>query len=343
MQPRWRLPGGEARRPAPRGLAAGTGGSHIQGPADALALVRDALVAAEEALPGVLGDRVAALPAIATYLLAAGGKRLRPALTALGGRTIGFDGDLSRVMCAGELIHLGSLLHDDVVDQGEVRRGQPAAHLVYGNASAVLSGDFCVAKALLVASEHGSPDAATALARTVAEMSEGEVIQLQRAGDLDNDLDTYLDIIDRKSASLIAWCTSVSARIVGDVDAAARLEAYGRRVGRAYQITDDVLDYRERTGKLPGADLRERKVTLPLLFAMQRDRSIHAQLVAGPPTEAELPGLVEKVKATGALDDALDEARRFVDEAAEALEGLPAGEGRDALGVLATYLVERTS
>jgi octaprenyl-diphosphate synthase len=291
----------------------------------------------------MVGSDVAEITEVAEYLLASGGKRLRPALTALGCLAVDLDPIDPRLLCCGELVHLGSLLHDDVVDQGDVRRGRPAAHVVHGNAVSVLGGDFCVAKALLAAGEAGGGATMVALARTVAEMSEGEVWQLRRAGALDGDRDAYFDIIDRKSASLIAWCASAGALSCGDHAAAAALSAYGRGVGRAFQIADDVLDFRADTGKLRGADLRERKMTLPLLYAMERWPGLRDRLMAGPPEPSELPELVRLVLETGAPEAALVDARHEVDGAVRALEVLPAGAARDALAVIARYVVERRS
>ncbi|MCB9665868.1 MAG: polyprenyl synthetase family protein [Alphaproteobacteria bacterium] len=336
------LPGGEARRLRPSGLRAGRGPGRIEGPAAALGLVAEELAAAERALRTLVVSDVAAVPHVAGYLADAGGKRLRPALTALGARAAGFRGPVAELACCGELIHLGSLLHDDVVDQGEVRRGRPAAQVVWGNAVAVLTGDFCVARALLAASRHGGPRAAEQLAETVTEMAVGEVVQLQHAGDLDNDLATYLSVVERKTASLIGWCAAAGAWAAEDVAAADALQTYGRKVGVAFQITDDVLDYRHGTGKEVGRDLAERKVTLPLLHAMQRLPDLHGTLAEGAPSPAELRELVEVIRASGALDDALVDAAAYATDAVDALRALPPSEARDALEVLAGHVVERS-
>lgn len=341
------LPGGEARRPAPSGRQAGISRAHVDGSkasaAQALTLVAGELATAEATLRAMVGSDVGAVPAIASYLVDSGGKRLRPAITALGARAVGLDPVPVRLMCAGELIHLGSLLHDDVVDQGDVRRGRPAAHVVYGNAVSVLTGDFCVARALLAACEDGGSATASALARTVAEMAEGEVMQLQRAGDLDNTLETYLGIIDRKSASLIAWCASAGALTTGDQRAAEALATFGRGIGRAFQITDDVLDYRTTTDKLPGADLKERKVTLPLLYALERIDGLRERLRQGAPTPGELSPLLVRIRASGALEAALSDARAYADTSLAALLALPPSPWRDALESLGAAVVERTS
>ncbi len=334
------LPGGQARRRQPVGLRAGAPLSRISGPAEALGLVAADLGEAERALRGLVHSDVAAVPAVAGYLVDAGGKRLRPALAALGAMAVGVPAK-HQLMCVGELIHLGSLLHDDVVDDGDERRGRPAAHRVYGNAVSVLTGDFCLARAVLLASEAGGHAAATSLARAVTEMAEGEVLQLQRAGDLSCTTAQYLEVIDRKSAALIAWCVASHATACGDLEAAAALELYGRRVGTAFQITDDVLDYATGTGKLPGADLRERKVTLPLLHAMERLPGLRERLTQAAPTPEEVPSLIEEVRASGALDAALADARDFVAEGVSALDALVPSDARDGLTVLGHYLVER--
>lgn len=330
-----------ALRLSPAGVLGGAPLSRIRGHVEALGLVALELGQAELALRDLVQSDVAQVPAVAGYLAEAGGKRLRPALTALGARAVGYDRPVARLMCAGELIHLGSLLHDDVVDEALTRRGRPAAHQLHGNATTILTGDFCLARAVWLASAEGGHAAVTALAEAVTEMAEGEVLQLVRAGDLNTGFGQYLEVVQRKSAALIAWCAAAAAYAQDDTDAAAALVRYGRAVGVAFQITDDVLDFRAGTGKDPGADLRERKVTLPLLHAMARRPDLKARLVEGPLSDAELPAWIEVVRGSGALQDALADARRFLDDGFEALRELPDNEGREALEVLGRYLVER--
>jgi octaprenyl-diphosphate synthase len=337
------VPAPPRTRTRPAGIGAGAPLSRIHGPGEALALVAVELSEAERELGALVMSDVAAVPAVGGYLVAAGGKRLRPALTAIGARAVGFEGPLARLMCVGELIHLGSLLHDDVVDDGETRRGKPAAHRIFGNAVTVLTGDFCLARAVLLASEAGGHAAVTALAAAVTEMAEGEVLQLQHAGDLSSSYEQYLEVVDRKSAALIAWCCAAAALASDQRDFAHALERFGRGVGTAFQITDDVLDYSVETGKTLGVDLRERKVTLPLLYAMSALPDLRGELEAGEPSSDRLPELVARVRGSGALEAALADARRFVDGSLDALSMLPAGEGRDALEVLGRHLVERAS
>ena len=206
----------------------------------------------------------------------------------------------------------------------------------------VLTGDFCLARAMWLAAQEGGFHAVEALGRTVTEMAEGEVLQLKRAGDLSTTFDTYLDVIDRKSAALIAWCAAAAAWAHDDAPSASALQRFGRGVGKAFQITDDVLDYGEGTGKAPGADLRERKVTLPLIFAMERLPTLRSALEAGAPSDAEVEGWIAAVRSTDALERSLEVAQGFASEAMAALDELPPSEGREALRVLGAYLVERT-
>lgn len=329
-------------RTRPAGLGAGAPLSLIDGPAAALALVAEELRACEVELQSLVMSDVAEVPAIAGYLLDAGGKRLRPALTALSARTVGYDAPVARLMCVGELLHLGSLLHDDVVDDGEMRRGRTAAHRVYGAPATVLTGDFCLARSVLLAAEEGGHAAVTALGATVTEMAEGEVLQLRYAGRLDTTVEQYMDVVDRKSAALIAWCVSAPALAKGDVGAAEALQRFGRGVGRAFQIADDVLDYADGTGKATGADLRERKVTLPLVFAMDRIPGLREELQAGPPVPNRVRELVQLVRDSGSLELAQRAAHDCASDALAALEELPPGPGRDALRTLGLYLADRT-
>ena len=335
----------QARRPRPTGLQAAAR-TPIPPLQRALELVGPDMAAAEAALAESLASIVPAVSTVAQYLVDAGGKRLRPLITALGARAVGHTGDLVPLLCAGEILHLGSLLHDDVVDGGLERRGRVAAHRVYGNAAAVLAGDFCLARAVMLAAEGGGQRAVVELSRVVTRMAEGEVSQLLHAGRFDLDLAEYYAIIEAKSAALIAWCASAGALSLDDAPAAAALTAYGRAVGVAFQLTDDVLDYSgdaARTGKQPGADLLEGKLTLPLLLALDRDPALAERLAQGPVTRDALPALLGRVAATGACDETLRQARDRVEGGVMALQALPPSLHRDALEALAWTLVERAS
>jgi octaprenyl-diphosphate synthase len=287
---------------------------------------------------------IPAVSEIGQYLASAGGKRFRPLLTCLGAGAAGFDGSVGDLACIGELIHLGSLLHDDVVDDGQERRGQPSAQRVYGNPAVILTGDYCVAHGLLLAAEHGGHTAVAKLAWTVSAMSEGEVTQLLNRGNLDLDIRSYLEIVHKKSATLIAWCAAAGAWAMEDHAASEALYTYGLSVGTAFQITDDVLDYtgqKTMTGKRRGQDLAERKMTLPLLIAMEREPGLRERLRQGNPSPERIPALLERVQASGATEAALQEARDLVDNGLAALHTLPESIHRDGLESLAHHLVDR--
>jgi octaprenyl-diphosphate synthase len=321
-------------------LEAGAPLTWVHTPAQAFALVGSELQQAEARLKELVGSEVAVVTAIGAYLAAAGGKRLRPLLTALGAGAVGHEASPD-LLCVGEMIHLGSLLHDDVVDEAAERRGRPAAHRVFGNAGVILTGDFSLARAVLLASTAGGHLAVTRLAEAVTAMAEGEVLQLRRAGDLGTTRAEYLETIDKKSAALISWCAAAGAYSgcrPGDPSADV-LARYGREVGVAFQITDDVLDYQPGTGKPVGQDLREKKLTLPLLLAMDRVPGLRARVERGD----DVHGLCDAVRSCGALDDALGEARQRVDHAIRLLSALPASPSVDALAVLGRHLVERAT
>jgi octaprenyl-diphosphate synthase len=335
-----------ASRPRPTGLHAGATRSSISDVAEIVALVAEDLALTEAALHSQLKLTIPAVAEIGVYLASAGGKRLRPLLTALGARAVGFQGDIASLSCIGEMLHLGSLLHDDVVDDGLERRGQPAAQRVYGNPAVILTGDFCVARGLQLAAEHGGHTAVTQLAATVASMSEGEVTQLLNAGNLELSQDVYLDIVHKKSATLISWCAAAGAWATEDAPAAQALLDFGESVGAAFQITDDVLDYTgsvNQTGKRRGRDLAERKMTLPLIIALERVPGLRERLQAGDPSPERIPALIESVLGCGAALDALAHARTRIDEGIAALSVLPDTPYRQGLVSLAHKLVERVA
>ncbi len=322
------------------GLEAGAPLTWVRTPAEAFALVGADMAAAEVRLGELVGSEVAVVTAIGAYLAASGGKRLRPLLTALGAGAVG-HAPSPDLLCVGEMIHLGSLLHDDVVDEATERRGRPAAHRLYGNAGVILTGDFSLARAVLLAATAGGHLAVTRLAEAVTAMAEGEVLQLQRAGDLSTTRAEYLETIDKKSAALISWCAAAGAYAsTGPGDPTADVLArYGREIGVAFQITDDVLDYQPGTGKPVGQDLREKKLTLPLLLAMDREPGLRVRVERGDDVSA----LCATVRGCRALDDALAEARARVESAIALLAALPPGPCVDALVVLGRHLVDRAT
>ena len=317
--------------------------------ASVVALVDDDMRVVEDRLRERLESPVGAIPQIGTHLLGAGGKRLRPLLSVVAARATGAPIDHGvAVGCAAELIHTATLYHDDVVDDGRVRRGRPAARMVFGNGMVVLVGDFCLARALETVALTGSLGMVQSLATTVTEMAEGEVAQLERAGNPDATVDDYFRVIDRKTASLIAWC----ARVGGSVASAFTepMERYGRALGRAFQIADDVLDSaidEATAGKSVGHDLQEGKLTLPVLLACEADPAL-GRRIRGHLGEQGVPAAVaaqilEEVLAAGGVERARRKAEALADEAVQALAALPASRFRDGLETLARVSAKRST
>src|SRR5262252_1031267 len=314
-----------------------------------VALVGDEMKVVEVRLAERMESPIGSIPQVGAHLLAAGGKRLRPLLALLAARAAGASADAGvAVGCAAELIHTATLYHDDVVDDGRVRRGRPAARMVFGNGIVVLVGDFCLARALETVALTGSLPMVQSLASTVTEMAEGEVAQLERAGNPDATVDDYFRVIDRKTASLIAWCARVGGAVRPELDGA--LERYGRALGRAFQIADDVLDAaadEATAGKSVGHDLQEGKLTLPILLACEADpdlgRRVRAQLgERGVPASVAAEILTE-VRSAGGVDRARKKALALADEAMHALAALPASPYREALQTLARLSADRST
>lgn len=315
----------------------------------ALGLVSDEMRAVEAALAARMDSPIGRIPEVGAHLLNAGGKRLRPLMAVLAARAAKAPVELAvAVGVAAELIHTATLYHDDVVDDGRVRRGRPAARMVYGNGIVVLVGDFCLARALETVAKTGSLPAVQSLAATVTEMAEGEVAQLERAGNPDATVDDYFRVIDRKTASLIAWCARVGGAVEPTLDAA--LDRYGRAVGRAFQIADDVLDCavdQATAGKSVGHDIQEGKLTLPVLYACESDPALRALVRekvgerAVSPTDAQ--AILEATRAAGGVERARGTAHELSAQAIAELGALAPSPYRDALVDLATLSVDRTS
>jgi octaprenyl-diphosphate synthase len=327
-------------------VTAGSSGSNLDG---IVALVGEEMTIVETHLAERMESPIGSIPQVGAHLLAAGGKRLRPLLAVLAARATKAPLEHAvAVGCAAELIHTATLYHDDVVDDGRVRRGRPAARMVFGNGVVVLVGDFCLARALETVAKTGSLAMVQSLATTVTEMAEGEVAQLERAGNPDATVEDYFRVIDRKTASLIAWCARVGGAVPRELG--APLERYGRALGRAFQIADDVLDSaidETTAGKSVGHDLQEGKLTLPVLLACEADpalgRRIRKQLGEKGVPAAVAAEILADVRAAGGVEKARQKAAALAEEAARALDALPASAYRDALRGLAHLSADRSS
>jgi octaprenyl-diphosphate synthase len=294
---------------------------------------------------------VPVIPALAEHLIAAGGKRLRPLLTVAAARLVGSDNDACLKLAASvEFIHTATLLHDDVVDGSQLRRGKVAAHLIWGAAQSVLVGDFLFARAFELMVETNSMKALAILARASRVIAEGEVLQLTRSHDLNLSQAIYLDIIAAKTAELFAAASEAGAVSAGvDKVKSDALRAYGLNLGLAFQLADDALDYggaTETLGKNAGDDFREGKATLPLLLAIARSGPREAEfweraIGRREQTEADFRRARELIIGSGALDATLDLAADYADKAKSALAMFPANDWRTALESLADFAVSR--
>src|SRR5438093_247201 len=248
-------------------------------------LLRHELQAVEAALVERSRSELELIPLAARHLVSAGGKRLRPQLALLSARAFEYDGPAAVPMAAAmELIHTATLVHDDIVDESDSRRGRATANYFWGNAASVLMGDYLVIKAFTIAAEAGDPRLFRLLCDTIGRMCEGEVLQICVRAEVGLDVQTYLRIIEAKTAILMATCCRTGALLGGAaLEQMEALTTFGTKVGLAFQIIDDVLDYTaeaDSLGKPVGSDLSEGKLTLPLIYALQRARAAdRAQLV----------------------------------------------------------------
>jgi octaprenyl-diphosphate synthase len=285
----------------------------------------------------------------AHHLLDLRGKHLRPLCVALASRFgDGFTPRARGLAVAVELVHTATLLHDDVVDVAERRRGQPSACVVYGNAASIFAGDWLLVAALRRIGAAGYDGLLDKMLAVIDEMIMAESLQLERRGRVVADRAEYFRIVEGKTAALFRWAMIAGGRTAGlDATCEAALEKYGLHLGVAFQAVDDELDFADGTGKDPLVDLREGKMTFPMVVALEREPTLHARFTAlladANPDRAELVAIASAVKATGALAATRALAEEHAQRAIEALAALPAGPARDALETVALASLERTS
>ncbi|MEO5625550.1 MAG: polyprenyl synthetase family protein [Dokdonella sp.] len=297
-----------------------------------------------------LASDVVLINQVSEYIIGSGGKRLRPMLHLLAARAAGYEGrDHLPLAALIEFIHTSTLLHDDVVDESDLRRGRKTANAVWGNAASVLVGDFLYSRSFQMMVELDSMRVMRILADTTNRIAEGEVLQLLNIGNPDTSEQAYLDVIERKTAVLFAAATRLGAVLVGLPAAQEEaLATYGLDLGYAFQIADDVLDYAsdaDTLGKNIGDDLAEGKPTLPLIIAIERSEPAQAARLKAALHAGGLDALDEvlgAIRATGAIDASRDRAHGYAQRARDALGALPASDARDALALLADYAVDRT-
>ncbi len=298
-----------------------------------------------------LASEVVLIDQIAHYIVGAGGKRIRPRLVLLTSQALGFDGPARHELAAiVEFIHTATLLHDDVVDESGMRRGRATANAVFGNAASVLVGDFLYSRAFQMMVAIDRMRVLQVLADATNVIAEGEVLQLMNMHDPDLAVDEYLRVIRFKTAKLFEASARLGA-VLADAPPALeeRCADYGRSLGTAFQLVDDLLDYEgdaRELGKNVGDDLREGKPTLPLLVAMERGSAAERQLIRGAIEHGEVERLQEilaVVRRTGALDATRAAAEREAAIARDCLAALPPSTAREALLELCVRAVRRSS
>ena len=298
-----------------------------------------------------LASDVALINQISHYIISAGGKRIRPRLVLLFAEALGFSGPERYELAATvEFIHTATLLHDDVVDESSLRRGRPTANALFGNAASVLVGDFLYSRAFQMMVSVDRMRVLEVLADATNTIAEGEVLQLMNMHDPDLAVDDYLRVIRFKTAKLFEASARLGAVLAGASSSVEEACAdYGRSLGTAFQLVDDLLDYEGDThelGKNVGDDLREGKPTLPLLVAMSRSSPEDRQLIRSAIEHGEherLSEVIAIVRRTGALEATRAAARAEADKARTALDALPDGQTRNALLELCARSVERSS
>jgi octaprenyl-diphosphate synthase len=318
---------------------------------DAAAFMAGEMRSVDDVIRKRLSSDVALIDQIANYIVSAGGKRIRPMLVLLFSGALGFTGkERFELAATVEFIHTATLLHDDVVDESALRRGRSTANALFGNAASVLVGDFVYSRAFQMMVSTGRMRILEVLADATNVIAEGEVLQLMNMHDPDLGVDAYLRVIRFKTAKLFEASARLGA-VLSDSSGAIEesCAAYGRSLGTAFQLIDDLLDYEgatEQLGKNVGDDLREGKPTLPLLIAMERGTPAQRALLRSAIEHGEVSRLaevVEIVRSTGALDATREAARAEADKARKVLDLLPPSAYRDALIDLSVRSVERSS
>jgi heptaprenyl diphosphate synthase len=313
--------------------------------------IEELLLEVEERLYTILDSPQARVNDVATHLLEGGGKRVRPALVLLCGSLAddceGSHDALVQVAAAVELIHMATLVHDDIVDESELRRGVATVHACWDEQIAVLSGDYLFARAFTVLAETGENRVVRIMADVVSTMSVGEIIQLGQAFESQTEED-YLGRVLRKTAYFIAESCRLGAVVSGlDTQAEEALVDYGHGIGMSYQIIDDILDLvgsEEEFGKPVGSDLQAGLYTLPVLYALEHSSASERlrQLLFDPQLEAsEVGEICEIVKEAGGIEHAYERASLYIERAQAALEGLNPSPARTALSELADFIHQR--
>jgi octaprenyl-diphosphate synthase len=299
------------------------------------------------------GSDVQMIPEVANHLISSGGKRLRPMLTLATAAMFGYEGDHHiKLATSVEFMHTATLLHDDVVDESDLRRGKSTARTIWGNQASVLVGDFLLGQAFRMMVEVGSLEALDVLSTAACVIAEGEVLQLSVAKNMETTEDDYLAVIRAKTAALFAAAAEVGP-IVASTDRATRsaLKSYGMNLGLAFQLVDDVLDYGGKaaeTGKNVGDDFREGKITLPVILSYRRGTAAErdfwkASIEGGENDDVRLEKALGLIGKYGALNDTIQRAQHYGTIARDALAPLPNSPWKDALNDVIDFCISRVN
>ena len=316
-------------------------------------LTRDDMTLVNQLILSKTGSEVTMIPEVAQHLIDSGGKRLRPMLTLAAARMSGYQGEEHITLAASvEFMHTATLLHDDVVDESDMRRGKQSARIVWGNQASVLVGDFLLGQAFRMMVDAGSMEALDVLSTASTVIAEGEVMQLAAAQSMETTEDDYLAVIRGKTAALFSAACEVGP-ILADADKPVRdaFRSYGMNLGLAFQLVDDALDYggsKAELGKNVGDDFHEGKITLPVLLAYRRGNAEEQEFwrKAMESDEADAKALehaMELLAKHGAIPDTVARARHYGEIARDALAPLPAGKYKDALLEVVEFCVSRVS
>ncbi len=316
-------------------------------------LVKDDMSAVNHLILSKTGSEVQMIPEVAKHLIDSGGKRLRPMLTLSAAQMCGYQGDGHVTLAASvEFMHAATLLHDDVVDESDMRRGKLAARMLWGNEASVLVGDFLLGQAFRMMVEVGSLPALDVLSTAATVIAEGEVLQLATAKNLETTEDEYLVVIRSKTAALFAAACEVGPILAdSEPSAISAFRSYGNNLGLAFQLIDDALDYggdANDLGKNTGDDFREGKVTLPVLLAYRRgnddERSFWKKCITeGNVQNGDLEKAGELLAKYEALDDTVARARHYAEMAKDALGPMGPSVHRDALIEVLEFCVSRAN
>lgn len=305
--------------------------------------------AVDQLIINELSSDVVLINQMSFYIVSNGGKRLRPMLLLLAAKALGGVNDHHLILAAViEFIHTATLLHDDVVDESELRRGRESANAVWGNAASVLVGDYLYSSAFEMMVRTGNMRVMEILSKTTTAIAEGEVLQLLNCNNPETTEEKYLEVIARKTAILFSAATRLGAVIAGaNAEVEERLAEYGQQLGVAFQLIDDALDYKatkEELGKNLGDDLAEGKPTLPLIYAIQQGTKEEAELIINAIKNGEREAfneIYDVVKRTQAIAYTEKKADEAAQKAIDALSVLPESEYKDALILLAKFSVQR--